>query len=228
MPLEITTNNLITHPEFQADKTAEYFNRRGWSVAFVKPESVELVKARKGAAVQCPDGRFGDPELGLAFEGPKIWGGINVVAAMVTGGDAAGFTRAARLIEGMGYAPGTHGADHGGCGYFDQWSAGKLTSALYHYDRSSFPEIPVKMLIEELYGGKHFILPGRHVEVGVSLNPYYGLTEKGIDCSKFRVDDWFLAYMGVPNERRYAKIAEVVEILRPEAANLEIVHKQAA
>lgn len=212
---------LITHPYYNPDETAEYFDKRCWPVVLVPRSSVELVQTEKGAALECADGRF-DNCPNRKFYGPRIFGGVNVVAAMITGGDSAGFIRAARLVEGMGYSPGTHSAEHGGCGYYDLWADGSLTSALYPLDKASFSRIHIKNLME-LAGGKHFKLNGEHVEEAVRLNPYFGTTEKAEDCKRFRVDDWFLAYLGVPAERRYAKIMESVEKLKPDAARCEII-----
>ena len=213
--------NITSHPDFDFDKTADYFSKRGWPVKFISSAELKLVPTNAGAALECADGRF-DKFPNRKLYGPRIFGGINVIAAMITGGDASGFIKAARLVEGTGFTPGTHSAEHGGCGYYDLWAEGRVTSAMYPLDQSSLLNLHIKELMKAM-SGKHFRLNGNHVEEAVRLNPYYKTTENCQDCKRFRVDDWYLAFLGVPADRRYNKIIETVEKLKSDAAKLEII-----
>ena len=72
-------------------------------------------------------------------------------------------------------------------------------------------------------GGKHFKLNGNHKEEATRLNPFRDYTEALADGLRFRIDDWFMADLGIPDERRFFKIAEAIEKLKPDAAKLEII-----
>ncbi len=217
-----------TYIGFDPNKIADYFTARGWPVTTIPLTEVTLVKISKGAALECGDGRF-DQLVERGAHGVRVFGGINTIMAIHTGGDEVGFQRAADLIKKFGVTPGTHSADHEGCGYADLWIAGKLKSAIYPYEFGGDAERGglrigqwLKNKMEDL-GGRHFRLNGNHMEEGVRLNPFRGYTERANDGLRFRVDDWFMADLGIPDRARFFKIAEAVEMLKPEAAKLEII-----
>lgn len=212
---------------FNPEQMGEYFSKRGWPVTTVLRTEVDLVPVKEGAALECGDGRFDNLEE-REMRGVRILGGVNAIMALLTGGDKTGLLRATELIRRFGAAPGTHSADHGGCGYADLWINGQLDSALYPYELLNMGEGDGKrgLWLRETMkglGGKHFRLNGNHLEKGVRVNPFRGLTEAASDGLRFRIDDWFMADLGVPDKVRFFKIAEVVEKLKPEAANLEII-----
>lgn len=222
----------MTQPEtyvgFNPNKIADYFTARGWPVTTIPLSEITLAKVSKGAALECGDGRFDQLDKRGA-NGVRVFGGINAIMAIHTGGDEVGLQRAAYLIKKFGVNPGTHSAEEGGCGYADLWIAGKLKSAVYPYGLGEDIEIGGlrigQWLINkmEALGGKHFRLNGNHMEEGVRLNPYRGYTEIANDGLRFRIDDWFMADLGIPDGVRFFKIAEAVEMLKPEAAKLEII-----
>jgi hypothetical protein len=49
------------------------------------------------------------------------------------------------------------------------------------------------------------------------------MTEAAVDGLRFRIDDWFLANLGIPDEERFLKIAETIRQLKPDAQKLEII-----
>ena len=212
---------------FNPDKIEEYFSGRGWSVKTFPRQETSLVKVKKGAALECGDGRFDYLEE-REVHGVRVLGGINAVMALVTGGDEIGLIRATQLIKKFGSTPGTHSADHGGCGYADLWINGQLESVRFPYELDGIDKGGLRMgqwlkaLMKNL-GGKHFRLNGNHMEEAVRLNPFRGFTEDANDGLRFRVDDWYLADLGVPDPVRFSNIAETVEKLKPEAARLEII-----
>lgn len=223
-----------THPSYSPQEVHEFFEDRGWPVKLITKSEVDLTIVAKDAALECGDGRF-DNCPGKDINGPRVLGGINAVAAMVTGGTYEGYFKATQLVKEMGYNPGTHsdegeGNDGEGCGFYLLWLKGKLKSAKYPYEikteditRSGINLGDWLRVNMRLLGGKHFRLNGQHVEEGVRLNPFIGLTEVAQDCKRFRIDDWFLAQLGVTPEQRYLKIAETVEQLKPDAKKMEII-----
>lgn len=219
---------LETYTGFNPEKMALYFQGRGWPVSYISVDNIDLVKITKGAALECGDGRFDQLESRKAH-GVRVFGGINAVMALHTGGDEVGLQRATELIKRFGVTPGTHSADYGGCGYADLWMAGELKSAIYPYKLGEEIEKGGLRIGEwlinrmRLCGGKHFRLNGNHIEEAVRLNPFRGYTEIANDGLRFRVDDGFMADLGIPDEVRWFKIAEAVEKLKPNATKLEIV-----
>ncbi len=214
---------------FNPISTTKYFEQHGWDVRPVYDSDIKLVKVQRNSALECGDGRFDDyPDREMY--GPRVFGGINAVQALITGGDVIGLLRATELVAKFGFTPGTHSAEHGGCGYFDLWKEGKLDHANYNYVAPQEEEIKGFKrfgswleLTLKLYHGKHFRLNGDHQEQAVRLNPFKGYTDISGNGSRFKVDDWFLADLGVPDHKRFHKIRETVEKLRPEAAKLEII-----
>lgn len=211
---------------FNPDKMIAYFDTRRWPVETIQRGNVNLVAVTRGAALECGDGRFDQLKNREAY-GVRILGGVNAIMAMHTGGNTVGLLRATELLKRFGATPGTHSADEGGCGYADLWMAGKLESAVHPYEfvqeRGGLKLGAWLKSRMELNGGKHFILNGNHLEEAVRLNPFRRLTEVANDGRRFRIDDWFMADMGFPDELRWFKIAETVEQLKPEAARLEII-----
>lgn len=211
---------------FSPEGTAEYFARRGWNVEFIPESGVSLVRVTKGAALECGDGRFDQLDERIGY-GIRVFGGINAVMALYTGGNEVGLRRATKLIRRFGARPGTHSAQSGGCGFADLWISGQLESALYPYEFRP-PRGGEKLgdwleTLMRIYEGQHFRLNGNHMEKGVRLNPFVRFTEMAVDGSRFRVDDWFMAELGIPDFVRFSKIAETVEKLKPDARNLEII-----
>ncbi len=222
--------NLEVYTGFSPDKIGDYFNgKRGWPVTTLPKTSVELVRVKNGAPLECGDGRFDQLEdRESQGYGVRILGGVNAIMAILTGGDEVGLDRATELLKHFGAAPGTHSADEGGCGYADLWMEGKLKSAIYPYELSGVDRGGLrignwlKATMEQLEG-RHYRLNGNHQELGVRLNPFRNYTEAARDGLKFRIDDWFMAGLGVPDNVRFFKIAETIELLKPEAAKLEII-----
>lgn len=216
------------YTRFNLYKLANYFSKQGWPVSPMSLDTVKLARVTKGAALECGDGRF-DQLPRRKAHGIRVFGGINAVMALHTGGDEVGLQRATELIQKFGATPGTHSAEEGGCGYADLWIQGLLRSAIYpyqlheHVNRGGL-RLGVRLtdLMRSL-GGKHFRLNGNHMEQAVRLNPFRGYTEDAIDGLRFRVDDWFMADLGIPDEVRWFKIAEAVEKLKPDARRLEII-----
>lgn len=218
---------LDVYTGFNQAGVKDYFSQRGWSVTTITKQEISLVRVTKGAALECGDGRFDQLE-GRETYGVRILGGVNAVMALHTGGDEIGLERARDLIKKFGATPGTHSADKGGCGYADLWIEGKLKSAIHPYKLGEEDRGGLRIsnwLIDLMHsvGGKHFRLNGNHMEEAVRLNPFRGYTEAAFDGLRFRIDDWFLAGLGIPDEARFFKIAETIELLNPEAAKLEII-----
>ncbi|GEM_PF-3807500 len=235
MKLEVYTG-------FNPEKIAHYFVGRKWPVTTIPVQEVKLVRITKGAPLECGDGRFdGFQDRDLIAEdqreeggshhvrGVRVLGGINAMMAMLTGGDEVGLQRATDILIRFGMAPGMHSAEKGGCGYADLWIQGLLESALYPYKlHASMNKGGLRLgqsLAEVMnsLGGKHYRLNGNHKEQGVRLNPFRRYTESAHDGSRFRIDDWFMADLGIPDRVRFFKIAETVEKLKPDAAKLEII-----
>lgn len=217
---------LETFTDFNPDKVADYFTKRGWPVATIPAQSVNLVPVDNGASLECGDGRF-DKFQKRKLHGVRILGGINAIMATLTGGNEVGLIRANQLIRRAGVTAGTHSAENGGCAHVELWMDGKLESAVYPYEfdrvRDGLPTGKwLRGLMKEC-GGAHIRLNGDHEEEGVRINPFRGLTEKADDGARFRIDDWFMADLCVPTSTRLLKIAEVVEKRRPDAARLEII-----
>lgn len=219
---------LEVYTGFNPEKIAEYFTKRGWPVEVLPSNNVSLVEVDKGAALECGDGRFDQLEKRHLY-GVRVLGGINAIMATLTGGNEIGMKRAVELIKKAGLAPGTHSAEHGGgCGYADLWMQGRLESALYPYELGGVDRGGLRIGVwlrrtMGQWGGRHFRLNGNHNEIGVRLNPFRGLTEKAEDGTRFRIDDWFMADFGISDKVRWFKVAETIEKLKPEAANLEII-----
>lgn len=235
MKLEVYTG-------FDPEKITNYFTGRKWSVRTIPVNEVKLVRVTKGAPLECGDGRFDQLEdrdlipedqreegMGHHVRGVRVLGGINAIMAMLTGGDEVGLQRGTEILKRFGIAPGTHSADKGGCGYADLWIQGMLEHAKYPYElHEAMNKGGLRLghrLIElmTISGGKHYRLNGNHKEEEVRLNPFRGLTELAHDGSRFRIDDWFMADLGIPDLERFFKITETVEKLKPEAAKLEII-----
>lgn len=219
-----------TPRNFSAEEAVDFFRDRNWPVSLKRISEVTLVSVTPGSALECGDGRFDDFPRRNGIYGPRIFGGINGVMALVTGGDNKGLYRATLAIEKIGFMPGTHSADEGGCGLEDLWELGNLDSAIYPYEIElnhitkrgikigRWLEIEMKML-----GGKHFRLNGHHREEGLRINPIIGFVELGQGGDRFRIDDWFLAKLGVNQRHRLLHYAEVVEKLKPDAAKAELI-----
>ncbi len=220
---------LEVYTGFNSDKMIGYFQKRGWPVVVIPKQSVSLERVTNGAALECGDGRFDQLDERSAY-GVRVFGGINAIMAIHTGGDEIGLERATDIIKRrFGLNPGTHSAEHGGCGYADLWIAGELKSAVYPYELhelvgtgSGRLGYGLRSKMREL-GGKHFRLNGNHAEQGVRINPFRDFTEAADDGLRFRVDDWFMADLGIPDNMRWFKIAEATEKLKPDAKKLEII-----
>jgi hypothetical protein len=203
---------------------ADYFSDRKWPVSFVNAPDICLIQTDKGASLECGDGRFDDCPDRKKY-GPRVFGGVNAIQAILTGGNLAGLHEAWKLLDRIGYTPGTHSADHGGCGYYDLWNAGKFKHAKHANEITIIDAKPgeiVKSLMKVVHG-KHFRLNGYHREEAVRLNPLIHMTECARGGDRFRVDDWLLAELNVDQETRMLKMAETVEQLKPDACKLEII-----
>lgn len=215
---------LEVYTGFDPEEIDKHFQDRGWQPAtFIPKEETRLVRVPKDAPVECGDGRFDHLE-DRTTHGVRILGGVNSIMALLTGGDEIGLQRAIDLLDKKKVKPGTH---HD-CGYATLWMAGRLDSARYPYklhriDRGGSTWGDWLTNVMRNSGGKHYMLNGNHKEEGVRLNPFRGYTEAVYDGSRFRIDDWFMADLGIPDFVRFFKIAEVVEKLKPDAAKLEII-----
>lgn len=225
---------LTPFPGFNPYHVEDFYGNRGWETELVKVSNVVLVPQNRGAALECGDGRvdeYGKKKL----YGPRIFGQVNAVAALVTGGDMFGFIDAIRLVRQKGFAPGTHGAEHEGegCGMYGLWRNDMYKTVDLHPLRISaeaFEEMEISptqwiKLQMKLFGGKHFTLPGLHTEEALRWNPFMWLTEQSSTGKRFKVDDGFLAEE-VDFERRNSFTAETVELLtkdKPEIRKIEIL-----
>ena len=225
--------NYEVYAGFNVDEIADYFNsKRGWPVKTISRDNVDLVPVQNGAALECADGRFDQlTDRETHGYGVRVLGGINFFMALETKGNMVGLLKATELLKPLGATPGTHSADHGGCGFADLWIEEKLKSALHPYEldgvRGGLRIGPwLKSTMEQL-GGKHHRVNGNHREVAVRLNPFRGYTERANCGSRFRIDYCFIkdaiANLDIPFQQELFMIAETVELLRPEAARLEII-----
>lgn len=214
---------------FNPEKIAEYFSGRGWPVTTISIGDVKLVRVTKGAPLECGDGRFDHLEERGLVRGVRILGGVNAIMATLTGGDEVGLQRATELLRRFDVTPGTHSAEKGGCGYADLWIAGELESAKHLYELHTTMRrggLRLGQCLRETMnslGGTHYRLNGNHKEEGVRLNPFRGYTEAADDGLRFRIDDWFMAGLGIPDRIRFFKVAETIEKLKPEATKLEVI-----
>ncbi|MFA5933295.1 MAG: cadmium-containing carbonic anhydrase [Microgenomates group bacterium] len=223
---------LIKSPGFDPFIIGDVLAERGWKTEQVKVSNVDLVPTDEGAAAECGDGRFGILPNRKKY-GPAIFGGVNAICALKTGGDWNGFMHAAEDLRRLGFTPGTHGAVHHGegCGQFGLWKNGLLESAIHSCSLpfelmeriGSIGADGIKAFMEIL-GGKHFRLPGEHEEEALRWNPFIGLTERAFDGSRFRNDDWLLEMIGgILLDKRINYNAEVVEKLKPDCKKVEIL-----
>lgn len=222
---------LESYSGYNQGVVASHFFELGWKVKIISVNDVHLIAVHKGAAIECSDGRFDSELLKRKMRGPRIFGSINAIMSLITGGGEDGLEAASRLVSKFGLTPGTHSADHGGCGYFDLWKNGRLKSANYPY-KPDHEELAKQrgcklghLLAERVraLGGYHFRLNGEHCEEAVRYNHFRNTTDISGNCRRFIVDDWVLADLGIPVEKRLLLIAECVEQLRPEAKRLEII-----
>lgn len=222
---------LITCSDFDPFIVQDSFAAQGWVTEMVKASNVDLVQTDEGAAVECGDGRF-DKILRKKY-GPRVFGGVNAIAALKTGGDWNGFMQAAEELRRFGIAPGTHGAVHHGegCGQFGLWKNGLLESAVH---RCSLPFELMERLgsvgtdgikaLMDVLGGKHFRLPGEHEEKVLRWNPFIGTTEKSFEGDKFKNDDWLLSILGgISLAKRIAFNEETVRKLKSDCTKVEIL-----
>lgn len=216
----IETLELKTVDNYSQNEILDFFSARGWPVIFVPVSEVNLVPTTPGAALECGDGRF-DLYPHREMHGPRVFGQVNALQAMLTRGDHDGLKLARELLKELGYTPGTHT----NCGYYDRWVAGEFKHVIFHPDIKLHDVIIGTWLkrVMKLMGGKHFRIDGYHQEEATRLNPFIHTTEDAVDGKRFRVDDWLLALIGIPGWRRWLQIAETVEKLRPEATKLEIL-----
>lgn len=213
---------LKTHPSYQPEKVAWFFDGRGWSVEFTTVGRAGLVVVDLDTPVECIDGRFGNIQ-GSKKHGPKIPGGLNAIAALKTGSGITGFNAAAKEAKGLGFRAGTHGH----CGFFELWQKGELSAARYPL---TFPEFSVTRfglsrwieLMQRFWGGKHFHLPGEHVEEMLVFNPFIGLTPVA-SSERFGYDHWVMQRLGTSPRRAMSLVAEAVEKLKPDAMKLELI-----
>lgn len=225
-------HELLTHPKYDPGRTRDFFEQRGWIVELVPASNIYLVKVDLGAACECGDGRFGDLSLIRKKFGPKIFGGVNGVAAVLTGGDIVGFNAAAILLESISTRAGTHGAQHQGegCGLFGLWKKGELGSATHKlalleqlHLMGAQPTAWIKSKVERHWGGKHFTLPGEHKERKLRFNPFIGFTPYP-STDRFSYDHWVLPCLGASNTRSKLFAAETVEKLSS-VRTVEIITK---
>ena len=222
-------NSLELPHKYNEPALAKFFEKRAWTVSFAKNSNISIVNADPNAAIECGDGRFGEPTLERKLHGPKVFGGINGIALLLTGGDLIGFNAAANIIRGLGYSAGTHGAEHPGegCGLYGLWKQGKLTSSQYPlmlidelHSLSQHPTEWIKKTVQR-WGGKHFTLPGNHEEKKLVINPYNHLTPVA-HTSQFSFDLWVLQNLGISQQRAALFAAETVEQLT-DVRHVEII-----
>lgn len=216
----IETLELRTVDNYSKEEVADFFIGRGWPVIFIPVSETNLVHTCEKAPLKCSDGRF-DHYLDEEMNSPRVFGQVNAIQAMLTGGGREGLHQANELLAVIGYAPGTHKT----CGYYDLWLAGEFEHVLFP------PEIvihdilvgPLLKTVMKSMGGEHFKIDGPHREEATRLNPFIHTTEYALDGKRFRVDDWLFNLIGISGRRRWLQIAETVEKLRPEATKLEIL-----
>lgn len=216
-----------THPAFKYGKTVDFFESRGWQVECVNKNNHDLVTPKKGAALECIDGRHANRRAVevVEFEGPKLPGGIDAVAALKTGGCIIGFNEAARAVAQLGYRPGTHKR----CAFFELWEKGKLLAVNY---KLALPELSFPGCVDHLghwielrqrfWGGKHFHLPGKHEEEKLIFNPLVEVTPVSRK-DYFSYDHWVMEALGVSEEQAMHLVAETIEQLNPKAKRVEIL-----
>jgi len=213
---------LQIHPKYDGGKVKDFFEIRNWTVEEVAASNIELVIPAAGSAIECGDGRFGDLLFPRKKHGPKVFGGVNGVALLKTGGDTIALYQAAAILNSMGFTAGTHGAEHqgDGCGLFALWRKSELLSAKYvltlleQLNRMGIdPTVWVKKTMARL-GGNHFTLPGVHQEQTLLINPFVDTTSIP-STDRFSVDFGFMMNLGITASRAMLFNAETVEKLSP-------------
>lgn len=206
---------LNTSFDYDPGKTQDFFESRGWKVDRVPINNLIVVAVDEGAAAECIDGRHGKFNQ-RKKNGAKMPGGINSIAAMVTGGDIVGYNHAAKILEvKFNLKPGTHGE----CGFYEKWIHGLLESTTFAYsvveqlkDLTLTPGKWIK-LKQRFWGGKHWDkLPGQHEEKGLCLNPFLGTTVIP-RADRFSYDKWVLRELGLSEQTALSVVAETIEKL---------------
>jgi len=232
----------LTHPNpiQTLDQAYTFYHKRGWEIKEI-PQKTEdgsataaetialLVPTDKGAALECGDGRA-DKLENRKLHGPRVFGQVNALTATLTGGDQDGFFAASTILHQIGYAPGTHSDDAHGCGFYELWKAGKLSTGVFPCEieerLATRPGIKLGHRLSELMeamGGKHFRYRDNHQEQGLRINFEDHTTEKPQNGERFRVDDWLLRMAGMPPRQRFLQYAETVEQLKPDAVRVEFI-----
>lgn len=215
--LELPTN-------FDPGLKKALLEERDWEVELVKASNFDIIRADKGAAVECIDGRLAKIRK-RKKHGPKIPGQSYCVQANVTGGDLIGFREAGRELVRLGFAPGTHIT----CGYRYLWESGQLETVTHDF------EIPIKTIERilpfdqwvrrtmENQGGKYFDDElGEHEEEALTMNPFINTTLKA-RLDRFTYDYWVLRQLGVSPILAMKVGAETVEELAPDRKKAEII-----
>lgn len=226
------TTELQTYQGFDPYKIEHHFAQRGWETKLVKASNVDLVLVDPEAAAECGDGRFDLLKNRKKF-GPRIFGGVNAIAALKTGGDLNGLRLAAQELKRINLRAGTHGAVHKGegCGLFGLWKNGNLESAVhtcslpFHLLEQEGMKASdwIKSFMDEL-DGKHFTLPDIHKEEGLTWNALMGTTIRSFTGDRFRNDDWVMDRIGgISLSKRLNFNAETVEKLKPDCKKVEIL-----
>ncbi|MDR3577627.1 MAG: cadmium-containing carbonic anhydrase [Anaerolineaceae bacterium] len=207
----------------------KFFKRRGWITEDLHAGDVDLVDVLPGAAVACGDGRLviaSSPNEELKYtHGPKIFGGIAGVAALIGDGTIEGFRKAIKKVESLHYLPGSHGDNHkgvDGCGHMGLWQKSKFSSLLAL-------QINLQQIRDEILAHKGIYVDhlSHHTESTLDLNWIPNRTQIP-NGMRFLEDLWFVRQITDNNpemmNKAYQMIAETVENLSSTVRTVRIIH----
>jgi len=207
----------------------KFFKKRGWITEDLHASDVELVDVPPGSAVACGDGRVikgsSAAEEQKYARGPKIFGGIAGVAALIGDGKLEGFRKAIKKVESLHYLPGGHGDNHkglDGCDHMMAWLASK-------YSDLPALELTAQQIRDEVLAHKGIYVDhlSHHTESTLDLNWIPNKTQipNGL---RFLEDLWFVRQVTDNNpalmNKAYQMIAETVENLSTTVRTVRIIH----
>jgi hypothetical protein len=207
----------------------KFFKKRGWITEELHANDADLVDVLPGSAVACGDGRIvkasSPAEEQKYTHGPKIFGGIAGIAALIGDGKIEGLKKAILKVESLHYLPGTHGDNHkglDGCGHMGLWLASKF---------SGLPvlELTPQQIRDEVFAHKGIYVDhiSHHTESTLDLNWIPNKTQVP-NGMRLLEDLWFVRQI-TDNKtelmnKAYQMIAETVENLSSTVRTVRIIH----